>query len=162
MNDTNERGGADDDALKLIRARSREARREARRELWWANSNSSASYLCGFLGIAGGAIAASTVTAHGVPSVVPIVAGIIAALGSGMAPLFNFQRTAVRRARQAAIFKCEAEFAESEYVRVLPLGPNADETLAALRNIDERLRLVRLSDGLPPDTAIPPGPFGQP
>jgi hypothetical protein len=103
---------ADQTPLDLLRDLQKQAHREARDAGFQATTNSLAHYVFGFMGVAGGAIAAAT--ASDGPTWIPIVAGVCAAIGSALSTLFRFEGRAKGHEKNRLLFRPVADYAASE------------------------------------------------
>jgi hypothetical protein len=129
-------------SLDLIAVRKEQAAEEANREHCLETGAAIAHYSFGVAGVAGGAIAASTASG-GAPEWIPIVSGVLAAVGSGLLAQFRFAERSTQRANRAVALKAVADFAENEHVRVRALAATDDAALAALAEVQRRLDLAR-------------------
>jgi hypothetical protein len=114
---------------------------ERKEERGFAASNSIAHYVCGGAGVVGGALAA--LTASGGSTSVTVVAGGVAAIGSGLLTAFKFDDKARKRFRQERRYKSVVDHAKNEYLRVQRLDD--EEAVQAIEELQKRLDDVRKS-----------------
>ena len=130
-------------SLELLLERRNEAAKSARDQNIMSWLSAIAHYAFGILGIAGGATAAATTAADGVASWIPIVAGALAAVGSGAPTFFHFEKHSNGHANAAVNLKAVANFADNEYARVRPMGSASDQASLALSEVQKRLDAAR-------------------
>jgi hypothetical protein len=114
---------------------------ERKEERLFAASNSVAHYLCGIAGVVGGAVAAATASSS--PTWVPVVAGITAAVGSGLLTLFKFEEKGRRRFIQERRYKSYVEHAQNEHARLGAESTPAADAAKVLSDLQTRLDELR-------------------
>jgi len=135
------------DPRELLERRRDAARRAARGEDALGHLSGLAHYVFGLVGIAGGAIAAATAGDSSV------LAGVLAAVGSGGVTFFSFERRSAALWARAAAFQRVADIAENR------LACSGQDTYEALNEVQDLLDRARhLAAGVPLDE--PPQPAG--
>jgi hypothetical protein len=127
--------------LGLLEKRRKEGAREAKWAGRYATSNSVAHYVFGGMGIAGGVAAAAT--ASGSTKWIPVVAGALAALGSGLSTFFGFEARSKAHEKNRLLFLPVAEYAANELARVHATEADATEVASALAAVQARLDEAR-------------------
>ena len=138
--------------LELLEERREAAQAAAALEDKLGNWSGWAHHVCGVAGIIGGALAA-TAAGGGWPTWVAVLGGVLAAVGSGVATVFNYERRSGLHWERAAELQSVADLAQNERAR---LGPDArDDAANALTKVQARLDAARLDAARIPSAIHP-------
>jgi hypothetical protein len=122
-------------AVTLLACRHKEISDHAQGELSQAKLNSRGHWISGACGLLGSSVAAAT-SSFG-PRVIPVIFGVLGALGSGMAAFFHLDRRAAGHERNSWKLQAVAEFAENRLADVQLLDPGQRQGEAAVKALDE-------------------------
>jgi hypothetical protein len=142
----------------LLLARRDDAFDLAKQQRKTKNRCIGAFYVFGFMGLAGGAIAAATAAAEGVPTWIPVAAGVLAAVGGGASAGFRLETRAHRHALAAANLKAVADMAANEHAKITATGGTANDAISALCNVQRCLDAAREQTVIEPGEAPSPAP----
>src|SRR5436190_1458018 len=120
--------------LEVLELRQKEIACRAKSEESQAKWTTRWYWISGACGLAGSAVAAATASFG--PKVIPVVAGVVGALGSGFAAFFHFDGRAAGHEKNSSKLGSVAEHAQNRLAGLQATTPDVDQK-AAVDALDE-------------------------